>query len=131
MATIFSKIVNGDIPSYKVAENDRFYAFLDISPFVNGYTLVIPKRETDYIFDLEDKDYQDFFLFAKKVAQAIKKVIPCEKVGMAVIGLEVPHAHIHLVPLNSMDDINFGKPKLNLSPVELVEISEKIVKALV
>ena len=129
MATIFSKIVNGDIPSYKVAENDRFYAFLDISPLVKGHTLVIPKRETDYIFDLEDKDYQDFFLFAKKVAQAIKKVIPCEKVGMAVIGLEVPHAHIHLVPLNSMDDINFSRPKLNLSPGELVEISEKIMKA--
>ena len=129
MATIFSKIVSGDIPSYKVAENDRFYAFLDISPLVKGHTLVIPKRETDYIFDLEDKDYQDFFLFAKKVAQAIKKVIPCEKVGMAVIGLEVLHAHIHLVSLNSMDDINFSRPKLNLSPGELVEISEKIMKA--
>ena len=130
MATIFSKIVNGDIPSYKVAENDRFYAFLDISPLVKGHTLVIPKRETDYIFDLEDKDYQDFFLFAKKVALAIKKVIPCEKINITMIGLEVPHAHIHLVPLNSMDDINFSRPKLKLSPGEFIEISEKIVKAL-
>lgn len=128
MGTIFTKIVKGEIPSYKIAEDDRFYAFLDINPLVKGHTLVIPKNETDYIFDIDDEQYQQLFLFAKKVAIAIKKVIPCEKVGIAVIGLEVLHAHIHLVPLNSMDDINFSRPKLKLSPAELNMIAESISK---
>ena len=130
MATIFTKIVNGEIPSYKVAEDDRFYAFLDINPLVKGHILVIPKKETDYIFDIADEDFRDLFLFAKKIAVALKKVIPCEKVGMAVIGLEVLHAHIHLVPLQTMDDINFGRPKLKLSPEEFQDILGKITKAL-
>ena len=128
MGTIFTKIVKGEIPSYKIAEDDRFYAFLDINPLVKGHTLVIPKNETDYIFDIDDEQYQQLFLFAKNVAIAIKKVIPCEKVGIAVIGLEVLHAHIHLVPLNSMDDINFSRPKLKLSPAELNMIAESISK---
>ena len=128
MGTIFTKIVKGEIPSYKIAEDDRFYAFLDINPLVKGHTLVIPKNETDYIFDIDDEQYQQLFLFAKKVAIAIKKVIPCEKVGIAVIGLEVLHAHIHLVPLNSMDDINFSRPKLKLSPAELNMIAKSISK---
>jgi len=130
MATIFTKIVNGEIPSYKVAEDERFYAFLDINPLVKGHILVIPKKETDYIFDIADEDFRDLFLFAKKIAVALKKVIPCEKVGMAVIGLEVLHAHIHLVPLQTMDDINFGRPKLKLSPEEFKDILGKITEAL-
>ena len=130
MATIFTKIVNGEIPSYKVAEDDRFYAFLDINPLVKGHTLVIPKKEVDYIFDIEDKDFKDLFLFAKKVAVGIKKVIPCEKIGVAVIGLEVPHTHIHLIPLKTMDDIDFGRPKLKLSQEEFKDILRKITEAL-
>lgn len=130
MPTIFTKIVNGEIPSYKVAENERFYAFLDINPLVQGHTLVIPKKETDYIFDINDEEYKDIFLFAKTVAIALKKVIPCEKIGIAVIGLEVPHAHIHLIPLKTMDDINFSRPKLKLSPEEFNDILGKIREAL-
>jgi histidine triad (HIT) family protein len=130
MATIFSKIVNGDIPSYKVAEDDNFFAFLDINPVAKGHVLVIPKKEIDYLFDIQDKLYQDYFLFAKKVAVGLKKAIPCEKVGLAVIGLEILHAHIHLIPLNTMDDINFSKPKLRLTPEEFNEIAAKIVGAL-
>ena len=130
MATLFTKIVNGEIPSYKVAEDERFYAFLDINPLVKGHILVIPKKETDYIFDIADEDFRDLFLFAKKIAVALKKVIPCEKVGMAVIGLEVLHAHIHLVPLQTMEDINFGRPKLKLSPEEFKDILGKITEAL-
>jgi histidine triad (HIT) family protein len=126
MSTLFTKIAQGEIPSFKVAEDDRFFAFLDINPLVKGHTLVIPKMETDYIFDIGDDLYSDLFLFAKKVAVAIKKVIPCEKVGIAVIGLEIPHAHIHLVPLNSMDDINFNRPKLRLNNEELKLIAEEI-----
>ena len=130
MPTVFTKIVNGDIPSYKVAEDDRFYAFLDINPVAKGHTLVIPKTEIDYIFDIEDDLYKDFLLFAKKVATGLKKVIPCEKVGLVVIGLEILHAHIHLIPLNSMDDINFSKPKLKLAPEEFKEIAAKVAEAL-
>jgi histidine triad (HIT) family protein len=126
MATLFTKIAQGDIPSYKIAENELFYAFLDINPLVKGHTLVIPKKEIDYIFDIEDSLYQEYFLFAKRIASAIKEVIPCTKVGIAVIGLEVLHAHIHLVPLNGMDDINFSRPKLRLSKEELQEIANKI-----
>jgi len=130
MPTIFTKIVNGDIPSYRIAEDDRFYAFLDINPVAIGHTLVIPKKEMDYLFDIEDKLYQDFFLFAKKVAIALKKAIPCEKVGLVVIGLEVLHTHIHLIPLNTMDDVNFSKPKLKLKPEEFNEIIAKVTEAL-
>jgi histidine triad (HIT) family protein len=126
MASIFSKIVSGEIPSYKVAEDDRFLAFLDINPLAKGHTLVIPKKETDYIFDIENKEYQDLFLFAKKVALAIDRTTNCEKVGIAVIGLEVAHAHIHLVPINGIYDIDFSKPKLKLSPEEFQMIAERI-----
>lgn len=126
MDTIFTKIVNGDIPSYKVAENDDFYAFLDINPLAIGHTLVIPKRNTDYIFDIEDEEYCGLFLFAKKVAKAIKKAYPCEKVGISVIGLEVRHAHIHLVPLKGLYDMDFRNPKLKLSKQEFEEIAKNI-----
>jgi histidine triad (HIT) family protein len=130
MASIFTRIVNGEIPSYKIYEDDNYFAFLDINPLAEGHTLVIPKKETDYIFDIEDKEYQGLFLFAKKVAIAIRKVIPCEKIGIAVIGLEVHHAHIHLVPLKTIYDIDFKKPKLKFSPEEFSEIAAKISKAL-
>ena len=126
MSTIFSKIVSGEIPSYKVAEDDRFLAFLDINPLAKGHTLVIPKKETDYIFDIEDKEYQELFLFAKKVAKSIGKCIQCERVGVAVIGLEVAHAHIHLVPINGIYDIDFSKPKLKLSQEEFQMIAQRI-----
>lgn len=126
MATIFSKIVSGEIPCHKVAETDEFFAFLDINPLREGHTLVIPKREVDYIFDLEDEELKGINVFAKKIAKAIKKVIPCLRVGVAVIGLEVPHAHIHLIPLDSMDDINFSKPKLDISHDKLAELAHSI-----
>ena len=126
MATIFTRIVNGEIPSYKVAESDRFYAFLDINPLAQGHTLVIPKNETDYIFDIEDQEYQELFLFAKRVEAAIKKAIPCKRVGVAVLGMEVPHAHIHLVPLQTEGDMDFRKAKLSLTPETFKEIAEKI-----
>jgi histidine triad (HIT) family protein len=126
MASIFSKIVKGEIPSYKIAEDENFYAFLDIFPLGKGHTLVIPKKETDYIFDINDEEYANMFLFAKRVAGAIEKVIECKRVGVAVLGLEVPHAHIHLVPLNDETDINFSNPKLKLSTEEFKEIAEKI-----
>lgn len=130
MTSIFSKIVSGDIPAYKVAEDDRFLAFLDINPLAEGHTLVIPKQEVDYLFDLDDKLYADYFVFAKKVAVAIKKVVPCEKVGIAVIGLEVAHAHIHLIPINTIYDIDFKKPKLKFTREEFEEISGKIADLL-
>ena len=128
MATIFSMIVAGEIPSYKVAENEQFYAFLDINPLAKGHTLVIPKREVDYIFDLEDEEIAAMHVFAKKVAKAIKAAFPCIKVGEAVLGLEVPHAHIHLVPMQSEKDMLFTNPKLKLTPEEFKEIAEKITK---
>jgi histidine triad (HIT) family protein len=129
MASIFSKIIAGEIPAYKVAESDTCLAFLDISPLAKGHTLVIPKKEVDYLFDLEDDLYTDLQLFAKKVAHAIKSVVPCKKVGVAVIGLEVPHAHIHLVPLNEVGDLNFSRPKLQLEKAALESIAERIREA--
>ena len=130
MATIFSRIVAGEIPSYKVAENDKFYAFLDINPLVKGHTLVIPKQEVDYIFDLSDEDLAEMQVFAKKVAAAIKTAFPCIKVGQAVIGLEVPHAHIHLIPIQKESDMLFSNEKLKLPAEEFKEIAEKINNAL-
>jgi histidine triad (HIT) family protein len=130
MATIFSRIVNGEIPCYKIAENDRYFAFLDINPLSKGHTLVIPKKEVDYLFDLEDEWLADMMLFAKKVAVALKEAIPCLRIGVAVLGLEVPHAHIHLVPLQHETDLNFANTKLKLSSNEFVEISEKIKEKL-
>lgn len=126
MATIFSKIVAGEIPSYKVAEDEQFYAFLDINPLAKGHTLVIPKREVDYFFDLEDDEIAAMQVFAKRVATAIKRAFPCIKVGQAVLGLEVPHAHIHLVPMQSERDMLFTNPKLKLSAEEFKEIASKI-----
>lgn len=124
--TIFSRIVNGEIPSYKCAENEKFYAFLDINPLQKGHTLVIPKREVDYIFDMEDEEIAEFQVFAKRVAVAIKKAFPCLKVGQAVLGLEVPHAHIHLVPMQTEKDMIFSNKKLELTKEEFEEIAEKI-----
>ncbi len=121
MASIFSRIVNGEIPAYKVAENDKFLAFLDVFPLVKGHTLVIPKQEIDYIFDCDDALLADMMVFAKKIAKAIKDAVPCER------GLEVPHAHIHLVPINHMDDLNFKNPKLKLTPEEFSEIQQSII----
>lgn len=129
MASIFSRIVSGEIPSFKVAESDEFYAFLDINPLSAGHTLVIPKKEVDYIFDLDDDTLKGLHVFAKKVAIAIEKVVPCERIGVAVIGLEVPHAHIHLVPINSIGDIDFSKPKLSFGKDELDAMCNKISKA--
>ena len=126
MASIFSRIINGEIPCYKVAENDKFFAFLDINPLVKGHTLVIPKKEVDYIFDIEDNDLGEMMIFAKQIANKIKDVIPCVKVGVAVIGLEVPHAHIHLVPMQKEGDLDFKRPKLQLSQEEFLELQKKI-----
>lgn len=127
MASIFTKIVHGEIPSYKIAEDENFYAFLDIFPLAQGHTLVIPKKEVDYLFDLDDELYIGLQLFAKKVALALKEAIPCVKVGVAVLGLEVPHAHIHLVPMQSETDLSFSKPKLKLTTEEFAEIQKRIV----
>ncbi|WP_199140485.1 HIT family protein [Pedobacter sp. ASV12] len=124
--SIFSKIVSGDIPAHKVAENEDFLAFLDVSPLVMGHVLVIPKREVDYIFDIEDETYAKLMLFAKQVAVGVKKAFPCKKVGVAVIGLEVPHAHIHLIPMNNVSDMNFAKEKLRPSQDELAAAAQKI-----
>lgn len=129
MATFFYKIINGDIPCYKVAENDRFLAFLDINPLVKGHVLVIPKIEVDYIFDLDDDILSELILFSKFVSRKIKSVFPCEKIGLSVIGLEVPHAHIHLIPINSIHDMNFSNQKLKLNPTELEVIANKILNA--
>lgn len=126
MATIFSRIVMGEIPSYKIAEDERFYAFLDINPLAEGHTLVIPKKEVDYLFDVDDDTLAGLTLFAKRVAKAIEKAIPCKRVGVAVLGLEVPHAHIHLVPLNKESDFEFFKPKLKLTPERFKELTDKI-----
>lgn len=130
MATIFSKIASGEIPSYKIAEDDRFFSFLDINPVALGHVLVIPKREVDYIFDLEDEELAAMQLFAKRIAKAIGNAMPCRKVGQCVIGLEVPHAHIHLVPMRTEADMDFRKPKLNLPPEEMERIAEAIRAAL-
>ncbi len=129
MASIFTRIVTGEIPAYKIAEDDRFLAFLDINPLAKGHTLVIPKNQVDNIFDLDDQTYRDLWLFAKKVACAIDECMPCERVGVAVVGLEVPHAHIHLVPINNIYDIDFKKEKLKLSQEELADIARNIGEA--
>lgn len=128
MATIFTKIINKEIPAEIIAEDDKFIAFLDIMPLVKGHVLVVPKQEVDYIFSLDDETLSGLHIFAKKVAKAIDKTIKCTRVGVAVIGLEVPHVHIHLVPLRTMDDINFTRPKLKISKEELAEIAETIRK---
>jgi len=128
MASIFSKIAKGEIPSFKVAENDEYYAFLDINPLVEGHVLVIPRDETDYLFDLSNDELGGIMVFAKKVAKAIQKAIPCKRVGMAVIGFDVPHAHIHLIPMQGMQDIDFFRPKLKLSQEEFQSIADRIAE---
>lgn len=128
--TIFSKIILGQIPSYKIAENDRFFAFLDIFPLVQGHVLVVPKTETDKLFDLDDSILADMLLFAKPIAKAIEKVFDCNRCGLSVVGLEVPHAHMHLVPVNSADDLNFNRKKLSLSPEEFRDIQHSLVSAI-
>ena len=128
MSTVFSKIITNEIPSYKIAESDDFLAFLDVRPLAAGHTLVIPKKEIDYIFDLDDELFLNLQLFSKKVALAIKKVIPCKRIGVAVIGLEVPHAHIHLVPINEIKDLNFENERKKITHEEYINISEKIKK---
>lgn len=130
MESIFTKIINGEIPSYKVAENDKFYAFLDISPLQKGHTLVVPKQEIDYFFDIEDDLMKEYICFAKKIAIAIKKAYPCEKVGMTVIGLEVRHSHIHLVPMHKEGDLNFANEKMSFTEEEFKEIASNIAKNL-
>lgn len=129
MSSVFSKIVKGELPSYKVAESDQFLAFLDITPLRKGHVLVIPKKEIDYIFDMEDELLTQFHLFAKEVAIKIKRVFPCKKIGMTVIGLEVPHAHIHLIPMNSIADMNFAQEKLSLTKEEFTLIAKNISEA--
>ncbi|MDO9340714.1 MAG: HIT family protein [Bacteroidales bacterium] len=126
MATIFKKIINGEIPCYKIAEDENYFAFLDINPLRAGHTLVVPKRETDYIFDLDDDQLAGLILFSKKVATAIKSVIPCNRIGVAILGIEVPHTHVHLIPMDTMEDINFKNPKLKFSSEEFKEIAAKI-----
>ncbi len=130
MATIFSKIVNGEIPSFKIAEDDKYYAFLDIHPLAKGHLLVIPKQETDYLFDLEDDLLAGMTVFAKKIAVAMKKAIACKRIGVVVLGLEVPHAHIHLIPLQREGDVNFSNPKLKFSDDEFAAIADNIRKEL-
>ena len=126
MASIFTKIIRGEIPCYKVAEDENYFAFLDINPLMEGHTLVVPKKETDYIFDLSDDDLSGLMLFSKKVALGIEKAISCARIGVAVVGLEVPHTHIHLVPINSVSDLNFKNPKLKLSAEEFEKIAKRI-----
>ncbi len=130
MPTIFSKIIAGEIPSYKIHEDERFYAFLDINPLAKGHTLVVPKVEIDYLFDLDNDLLGDMMVFAKKVAKGIDQTMDCKRVGVAVLGLEVPHAHIHLVPINGLHDIEFSRPKLELSGDEFVAIAKKISAAI-
>ena len=131
MATIFTKIIKGEIPCYKIAENENYFAFLDINPLRAGHTLVVPKRETDYIFDLEDVYLSGMIVFSKKIAIAIKSVIPCNRIGVAILGLEVPHAHIHLVPMDTMEDINFRNPKLKFTVEEFKDIAAKISRKVI
>lgn len=130
MPSIFTKIINNEIPSYKIVENDHFLAFLDAFPLAYGHVLVVPKKEIDYIFDLSSQEYSELWKFAKKVANAMDKVLLCERIGVAVIGLEVPHVHIHLVPINGVSDINFEKPKMNFSSKKMTEIANKISESL-
>jgi len=126
MATIFSKIINGEIPSYKIAEDSNYYAFLDINPLAKGHTLVIPKKATDYILDIEDDELSGLFIFAKKIGIAIERVVPCKKIGITVIGLEVPHAHVHLIPINTIYDMDFKQPKLSFTNDEFQELTNQI-----
>ena len=128
MPSIFTKIINGEIPCYKIAENEQFLAFLDVSPLTKGHTLVIPKKEVDYIFNLDEETYLELWKFAKRVAVAVEKAVPCRRIVTSVIGIEVPHTHIHLIPLNVMDDCNFSRPKLSLPADEMKEIAEKILE---
>jgi histidine triad (HIT) family protein len=128
--TLFSKIISGEIPSYKIAENELFFAFLDIFPLREGHTLVIPKTETDHFFDLEEKYLSEILVFAKPIAHAIEKAFPCNRCGISVIGIEVPHAHVHLIPINTANDLNFNQPKLKLSEAELKKAQEKILSYL-
>jgi len=128
--TIFTKIVKGEIPCYKIAEDDRFFAFLDISPLAKGHTLVITKQQNDYIFDLDDNTLGDMMVFAKKVARAMKHVLPCQRIGVAVIGIDVPHNHIHLVPINGVGDLDFKAPRVKLTPEEFAEVASKISAAI-
>ena len=130
MASIFSKIIQGEIPSYKIAENEKFYAFLDVFPLVHGHTLVVPKRETDYIFDLSENELKEILLFAQPIARAIEKAFPCKRCGVSVIGLEVPHAHVHLVPIHSADDLNVTRPKLKPTQKELRSAQNAILSHL-
>ena len=130
MASIFSKIIAGEIPSYKVAEDDKYYAFLDIRPVVYGHTLVIPKQEIDYYFDLEDDDLAGLNVFAKKVAKVLREEVPCKRIGVMVAGLEVPHAHVHLIPMNSISDLSFGNPRPTVSEEEMKELSERMLSKL-
>lgn len=130
MASIFTRIINGEIPCYKVAESDSCFAFLDINPLSKGHTLVVPKKEVDYIFDVEDELYLELMAFAKRVAKAVEKVVPCERMGVTVIGLEVPHAHVHLIPINALNDMNFAKPKLQLSKEEFSELAASIAASM-
>lgn len=130
MASIFTKIINGEIPCYKVAEDENYFAFLDINPLKEGHTLVVPKAETDYIFDLNDDQLAGMILFSKKVAVAIKSTVPCKRIGVAVLGLEVAHAHIHLVPMNNMEDVNFRNPKMKFTPEQFKETAAKISRAI-
>ncbi len=131
MATLFTKIIKGEIPCYKIAEDERYFAFLDINPLMAGHTLVVPKVETDYIFDLPDAELSGLVLFSRKVAMAIEKAIPCVRIGVAVIGLEIPHVHIHLVPMNQMADLNFKNPKLSFTPEEFSKIAKRISEKVV
>ena len=131
MATIFSRIIAGEIPSYKIAENDKFFAFLDVSPRVKGHTLVVPKKEIDYIFDIEDELLAEMMVFAKRIAKAIETAIPCKRIGVMVLGLEVPHAHIHVLPILSEKDMNLSNPKLKLEAEEFTEITRKIKEAFI
>jgi len=126
MATIFTKIINGEIPCYKIAEDENYFAFLDINPLKVGHTLVVPKKETDYIFDLNDDQLSGIMIFSGKVAAAIRRVFPCNRIGVVILGLEIPHAHIHLVPMDTMEDVNFKNPKLKFSSEEFKEIAAKI-----
>lgn len=130
MASIFSKIISGELPSYKVYEDEHYYAFLDIRPVVKGHTLVIPKLEVDYIFDLESDEYIGLMLVARKVAKALKKVVPCNRIGVAVVGLEVPHTHVHLMPINAVSDMNFKNPVVQLSADEFKALAENISAAI-
>ena len=130
MSSIFTKIIRGEIPSYKIAENEHFYAFLDVFPLVHGHTLVVPKKETDYIFDLNETELTQILAFSRPIAKAIEKAFPCKRCGVAVIGLEVPHAHVHLVPIQTADDLNFTRPKLKPTADELLSAQQAILQQL-